>query len=173
MPQVWQRGDTGRWRVRPAEDDRPVGFRYGQPPRWRSPLRARNVRFEGPWRKLRWPVARFHPITPEVALDWGREVTGFLELDLASLESTVGRVYYGAGPPDATQRPADELLITIPGRELWRSAHPRSFRYVLLAGVTPKSWVRVRQVDAATAERLAPTPMTNGGVFGLRPPAAE
>ncbi len=179
-PQIWQRGATGRWRPRPATEDRPRIFEQPGPPPNRFPIRARHFHPEASWQRLRRRQLRLPVRSPRVLLDWGSEVEGLLSFALISpptptgTEETPGAesalAYFGNEPPDPEDRPADEILVFAPGQGAWRDAHARRFRYVLLLGVPPLARVRVWKLDPATAAQLAPPPREPAGVFGLRPP---
>lgn len=167
-PQVWHRSPTGRWRIRPAERDRPIAYAGGAP-RVRHPAVAvRKARDGARWIDITRPRRQFPVLGPRLLLDWGEEVEGFLELDLASPEPPPALAYFGAEPPEPDPRYADEVLIFVPGRAAWRSAHPRRFRYALLIGVQPRTRVRVLELDAGVAAELAPPP-PEAGVFGVQP----
>ena len=56
----------------------------------------------------------------------------------------------------------------MPGYDQHRTVHPRTFRYVLLLGVQPKSKIQVRRLEKPLAEALK-APMPTGGVFGITP----
>jgi hypothetical protein len=170
-PKVWQRPPTGRWRLRPAESDRPLPFvhRRGPAPN-RFPVRVRIFRRDTTWKLLRRRQLRLPVRHPQVLLDWGREVTGFLCFRLESSAAAPALAYFGSEPPNPKLRPADEVLIFAAGQTAWRDAHARRFRFALLVGVPPLGRVRAWKVDPALAAELAPPPPEPDGVFGVRPP---
>jgi len=111
-------------------------------------------------------------------LDWGREVTGYLLVDVQPSEKMgIGLLYTGAAPPSPLQeRPASSILV-VPGRRTWMDAHLRRFRYALvvgLPGAMEEISARVQEVDPAQAagllqeEERARRPAR--GVLGIVPP---
>jgi hypothetical protein len=166
---VWGPSPTGRWRVRPAEGLRPIPFRDGAPAERRAPVRMRSSQPGSPWFELTWPRRGFPRTGPQILLDWGREVEGFLYLDLTSDEAPPGLLYVGSEPPDPLAGRPDEVMIFMPGLAQWRDLRPRRFRYALLVGVEPRRQIEVRLVGPKVARRLTPPPPPATGVFGVLP----
>lgn len=165
--EVWQLSPTGRWRPAESFAPRPL-LDTDQRPQRQAPQRMRGAHGDR-WIDLRRPRLHWPEVGPEVLLDWGHTVEGFLYLDLVSPDTPPALIYFGNEPPDIEQRPPDHVMIPMPGIDQWRDLHARRFRYVLLVGVAPKSRVEVRRVDPSLAAHLGPPPPAQGGVFGLRP----
>jgi len=111
-------------------------------------------------------------------LDWGREVTGYLLVDVQpSATMGIGLLYTGGMPPVPLQeRPASGILV-VPGRRTWMDSHLRRFRYALvvgLPGTMQEISARVQEIDPAQAAGLirqeegARKP--ERGVLGIVPP---
>lgn len=110
--------------------------------------------------------------------DWGREVTGYLTLQMPAGEGLrKALLFTGDQPPDPLRdRPAGAVLA-MTGRRSWTDAQARRFRYVLVIGDRPAS-ARVLPVEPKrSAGRIVdPADTTAGGgrkvegVFGLQPP---
>jgi hypothetical protein len=120
----------------------------------------------------RFPPERPHP--PLRLFDWGREVTGYLLLDVEPPASlATGLLYTGHAPPQPVdQRPAAGILA-MPGRRTWMDARPRRFRYVLVVGLPGAVSARVQEVDPVRAAGLVPPPggpERVRGVLGIVPP---
>jgi hypothetical protein len=122
------------------------------------------------------PAATTHPAgagdgPPEQLFDWGREVAGYLTMDVReAAEMQVGLLYTGDAPPDPHRdQPAGPVLI-MPEQRVWRAARPGRFRYALVAGIANPRGASVQPVDAAVLPRLLPPAHSPKGVFGLTPP---
>ena len=111
--------------------------------------------------------------------DWGREVTGYLTLQMPVGEGLrKALLFTGDLPPDPLrERPAGAVLA-MTGRRSWTDAQPRRFRYVLVIGDRPAS-ARVLPMDpkwiAGGIAPIAEKAAEGGGrkvegVFGLEPP---
>jgi hypothetical protein len=111
-----------------------------------------------------------------VLFDWGREVTGYLTLQMPAGDGLrKALLFTGDRPPDPLrERPAGAVLA-MTGRRSWMDARPRRFRYALVIGDRPVA-ARVLPVDPKRAAGLlAALPADGGGekmegVFGLEPP---
>ena len=111
-------------------------------------------------------------------LDWGREVTGYLLVDVQpSAKMGLGLLYTGAAPPAVPERRPDAGVLLVPGRRTWMDAYPRRFRYALvvgLPGAMDEISARVQEVDPAQAAGLLSEMEEAGrparGVLGIVPP---
>jgi hypothetical protein len=121
------------------------------------------------------PAPAGRPPGSPVLYDWGREVTGYLSLELAPVAQTTelaemkkALLFLGDSPPDPLlSDPAGSILIA-PGRRQWLDARPRRFRYALILGLEPSASLAVLPV-ANTA--VAPLPVrVERGVLGIVPP---
>ncbi len=169
--QGWQRPPTGRWRLRRASAARPQPSVPWEFPPVRQ-LPAPRVRFpesDSRWIELGPPRRKFPNMGTRLVFDWGEEVTGFLSLDLKSSDGEVALVWFGSEPPEEP-RPADALVIPVPGRSSWEDAHPRRFRYALIAGVELQNAPHVRPIDPALVDRLRAPERRWRGVFGFPTP---
>ncbi|HYG61766.1 MAG TPA: hypothetical protein VEL74_04240 [Thermoanaerobaculia bacterium] len=164
----------------------PVGepaFCWGVPPvgRWGSPepgtarpLFAELAPAEIPGvRRLR-PGGQDLPGGARVVYDWGREVTGYLSLELRPGDQLqTALLYTGDAPPrPGIDRPAGAVLL-LPGRRQWLDATPRRFRYAMVIGIDEPLAARVH----ALAPDLTPEKVTRllpkegqSGVLGIEPP---
>jgi hypothetical protein len=108
---------------------------------------------------------------PEHLFDWGRDVAGYLTIDVpAAPEMRVGLLYTGETPPDPHKdRPAAPVLV-MPRQRVWRSARPGQFRYALVVGIANPRGAGVQPVDPAVLPRLLPAAHPLKGVFGITPP---
>ena len=131
-----------------------------------------------PWDPSRWlALEKYEDSFPKefgawLLLDWGDTVTGLLSLELASDAGTPGLFHVGTEIPDRAA-PAAGLVIPIPGQTHWVDTCPRTFRYVLLAGVEPREVPEVWSVGAGLACQSAPSDAGRPGVFGIAPPRQD
>ncbi len=126
-----------------------------------------------------FPAERPHP--PFHLFDWGRQVTGYLLVDVEpSAGRATGLLYTGTGllpPQPGEQRPAAGMVV-MAGRRTWMDARPRRFRYALVVGLgdgVDAVSARVQEVDPVAAAGLVAPPAgtDNGrGVLGIVPPPA-
>lgn len=117
------------------------------------------------------PPAPTLPPVPRALFDFGREVTGYLELTVApDGVQRSGLLYTGESEvPAIPGAGPDGAVITIPGRQGWVDASPRRFRYALVVGLTPLE-ARVQPVDEQAAAPLLPDRTAPRGVLGIVPP---
>jgi len=103
--------------------------------------------------------------------DWGREVTGYLTLQMPAEDGLRTAIFFtGVHPPDPLRdRPAGAVLA-MTGRRSWMDTLPRRFRYALVIGDRPLA-ARVLPVDPEkAASLLADGELKVEGVFGIEPP---
>jgi hypothetical protein len=107
--------------------------------------------------------------------DWGREVTGYLTLQMPVGEGLrKALLFTGDVPPDPLRdRPAGAVLA-MTGRRSWTDAQAKRFRYALVIGDRPAT-ARVLPVDPKQAAGRTVGSVAGGGrpvegVFGLEPP---
>jgi hypothetical protein len=110
--------------------------------------------------------------------DWGREVTGYLTLQMPVGEGLrKALLFTGDLPPDPLRAHPAGAVLAMTGRRSWTDAQARRFRYALVIGDRPAS-ARVLPVDPkrAAGRIAAPADIAAGGgrkvvgVFGLKPP---
>ncbi len=108
---------------------------------------------------------------PEHLFDWGRDVAGYLTIELPPApDLRVGLLFTGDTPPDPHRdRPAAPVLA-LPGQRAWRSARPGRFRYALVVGIANPREASVQPVDAALLPPLLSAAHSPKGVFGVTPP---
>ncbi len=169
-PQIWQPAPTGRWRVAAARRARPIPFQGFPPPLRHRPLRHRK-HAGASWLDLDWSRRRIPALGPQQVYDWGEEVEGYLAFDLRSDEGEPGLVYFASSrPPDPKTRSPDAVVLSAPGRRHWEDAYPRRFRYLLVVGAEPFSWIELEALGGTAARELAAPGGGSDGVFGLEPP---
>lgn len=151
---VWHQPPTGRWRLEESVDDLPIPFQG----------KARRLRISGERVGSSGPMRRLY--------EWPEVVEGFLFLALPSREAPPALAWFGEERPDSMARPADELLIFLPGQRLWRDRHPRRFKYLLLIGLEPVGKPQVRLLPPELALQLQ-APLPQRGVMGISPPLAH
>ena len=169
-PEVWAHPPTGRWRLSAAETERPIPFARESPrggTQRVGPTRMRGL-WGRDWYELGRGRRRLPALGSKVLFDFGSEVTGYLFFDLPNNDHPAALAWFGDQPPDPFERSPDEVLVFMPGYDQHRTVYPRTFRYVLLLGVQPKSKIQVRRLDAELATALAAPPLP-GGVFGITP----
>lgn len=151
----------------------PVG-RWGRPgPGAARPLFAELAPGEIPGvRRLR-PGGQALPGGARVVYDWGREVTGYLALELEPGDQLqTALLYTGDSPPrPGIDRPAGAVLL-LPGRRQWLDAAPRRFRYAMVIGIEEPLSARVHALapDLAPATVTRLLPQGPAGVLGIEPP---
>jgi hypothetical protein len=151
-------------------------FSWGYPPigRWGRPEPGRE--------KPLFPALVERPVPPAggrasgprgagLLFDWGREVTGYLVLDLPPRDQRgTALLFTGAAPPDAWKEPPAGAVLVAPGARRWMDARPRRFRYVLLLGMKRPAAARVLplspRLEARTAAALLTRDGKAKGVFG-------
>ncbi|HEV7514983.1 MAG TPA: hypothetical protein VGR07_01655 [Thermoanaerobaculia bacterium] len=160
----WGLPPMGRWGVPAVGPERPL---FADLVGTRPPLTAHRT-------VLADPPAPGLPPVPRTLFDFGREVTGYLHLEVTpDGVQRAGLLYTGVARlpalPDA--RP-DGAVIILAGRHGWEDACPRRFRYALVVGLAPVA-ARVQPVDpvaaAALLRQTSQTPRP-AGVLGLVPP---
>lgn len=160
----WGLPPLGRWGVPQPGPARPL---FPDLTDGRPPLPASRLVLADPPAPGLPPVAR-------TVFDFGREVTGYLSLELTpDPVQRAGLLYTGvSGVPEVPGARPDGAIITIPGRHGWEAACPRRFRYALVVGLAPLA-ARVQPVDeAANLGTLLPrAPAGPVGVLGITPPA--
>ncbi len=189
-------GTDDRWRIFPGYElglargwlplDRGVPvYCWGYPPmgRWGRPRTGALKPLLGETAGTPVPAAATlprPPVLPTIAgrppgspvlYDWGREVTGYLSLELTPAadvtEMEKALLFTGDSPPDPLGSNAASILMA-PGRRDWLDARPRRFRYALILGLVPPAALAVLPVPEAQVPRLpAPDPR---GVLGIVPP---
>jgi hypothetical protein len=107
--------------------------------------------------------------------DWGREVTGYLTLQMPVGEGLrKALLFTGDGLPDPLRDRPSGAVLAMTGRRSWTDAQARRFRYALVIGDRPAS-ARVLPVDPKWASARIKDSLAGGGrklegVFGLEPP---
>ena len=112
-----------------------------------------------------------------VLLDWGREVVGYLSLDVRPDDKMgTALVFTGTEPPDPLAARPSTVVFVAPGARRWLDSRPRRFRYALVLGLTRPAAARLLPLapglSAKTAAGLLP-PASDGEnprVFGIEAP---
>ncbi|HEX4960947.1 MAG TPA: hypothetical protein VF173_08925 [Thermoanaerobaculia bacterium] len=118
------------------------------------------------------PAAAGRPPGSPVLYDWGREVAGYLSLEVPPGKELGMALLYtggeGGAPPDPLRSdPAGSILI-LPGRHQWLDARPRRFRYAVILGLDRPAELAVLPVPPAF---VPPPPVRQEkGVLGIVPP---
>ena len=157
----WGYPPMGRWgRPRPGPLKLPLGELAGAP----VPAVAAVAR------PPVLPTIAGRPPGSPVLYDWGREVTGYLSLELkpatAEPEMEKALLFTGDSPPDPLGANAASILMPA-GRHSWLDARPRRFRYALILGLAPPAALSVLPVADAAVPPPAGEPR---GVLGIVPP---
>jgi hypothetical protein len=159
-------------------------FRWGYPPtgRWGWPqlgwLRPVSAALAGPAAPgLPAPGALpgFPLIGPHAVFDWGREVEGYLQLDLPPGETLgTGLLFTGTRPPDPLREPPASAVLVAPGSPTWTDARPRRFRYAVILGLERPLAASVRPLAAgeprASLRPGGPSRKVEKGLLGIVPP---
>ncbi len=158
----WGLPPLGRWGVPTPGPARPL---FADLTGGRAPLVATRLVLSDP------PAPGLPPVE-RTLFDFGREVTGYLSLELdPDPVQRAALLFTGRNLPQVPTAPPDGAVITIPGRGSWEAAEPRRFRYALVVGLSPVA-ARVHSVEEAIAlpprALRAPEPK---GVLGITPPA--
>jgi hypothetical protein len=155
-PRLWGWSPTGRWGTPTAGSPRP---RLDGSP-FAPPIPA------GQGETLLRPAKES---TAKLTLyDWGEEVFGFVRLRFTRGEPNAV-VYFGAKRPDPRQRPADLVLVGMPGEVYWRSAVPLRLRYLLIGGSVEVRSAEVLPYGPEFAAAYPPAPPP-AGLLGIEPP---
>ena len=163
-------------------------FSWGLPPlgRWgrpevgpRRPLYREligDLSPEAAPRPVVWtsPLGPELPPVPRTIFDFGREVTGYLHLEIPPVsEQRAGLLFTASrGVPDPLSERPSGAVITIPDRHGWEDACLRRFRYVMVVGLSPRG-ARVQPVasgDPGQIAALLPREVRTPGVLGIEPP---
>jgi hypothetical protein len=154
----------------------PIG-RWGRPePGREKPLLAALV--ERPVPPAGWSRTA-GPRGGGVLFDWGREVTGYLVLDVPAWEERgTALLFTGAAPPDIRRDSPAAVVIPSKARR-WMDARPRRFRYALVLGAERPAAARLLplspRLDREVASGLLPRERAAqeevfGGLFGIEAP---
>jgi hypothetical protein len=113
------------------------------------------------------PAVSAQPQGSFVLYDWGREVEGYLTLDVPpAKEQGTGLLYVGTVPPDPRRDPVAAPVLILPGRHDWMDAHPRRFRYAVVVGLGHPVTATVLPAPA----RPEPRDPGESKVFGVEGP---
>lgn len=161
-PRSWGRPPTGRWDLPRRGEVRPVAASLESPGiRVCAPSPAQGGVGEPPQR---------------VVFDFGREVTGYLEISRPAgppVPPRVSLLATGEGPPRPLADPAAAVpVVAVPGSPRWSDVVPRRFRYAAVVGMEGPLEAAVLPVEPDLLEALpgaltgeAATP----GLLGLFP----
>lgn len=155
-PRVWGPVPTGSWGDPAVGPERPLfgtslAGRRPVPPESSRPIR-RTVTPDGHW--TLW--------------DWGREVEGYVEVNLPRGAPRMALLYASVEPPEIHPLRAAGALLAPPGAPAWSDAVLRRFRYAALIGDGEAGGISVWPVRPEPAASLASLPPP-GGLLGLHP----
>lgn len=154
----WGYPPTGRW-----------GWPQAGPPR---PVAAALNGAGAPGVPAPSALAGFPLQGPYTVFDWGREVEGYLQLDLPPGEALgTGLLFTGTQPPDPVREPPAGAVLIAPGNPTWTDARPRRFRYAVILGLERPLRASVRALVAEEAARADLRPRgKEKGFLGIVPP---
>lgn len=151
----------------PLGDSGEPAFCWGNPPigRWGRPRVGQTAPLLP--RASLMPAVSVQPQGFSVLYDWGREVEGYLTLDVPpGKEQITGLLFTGKQAPDPRRSRLTAPVLILPGRHGWMDAHPRRFRYAVVVGLSKKGTAAVLPAPAR------PEPRDPGElkVFGVEGP---
>lgn len=76
-------------------------------------------------------------------VDFGREVAGYLHLDVQPAEPAEGMFFFSGAAGDALDRAPDGVVVAVPNLGFWQDVEPRRFRYVTIVGLSAVRGVSV------------------------------
>ena len=184
--------EKDKWPGTPVDGLKPVRV-WGPPPagRWgwprpvvprprlqrqllaRRPLPASLVRIDGrgPWRELPAEPVRERPLGRWVTFDFGRSVSGFVNLVPAKRGGARGLFWIGTDePPQPRSSPPDGRLFSLVGQGSWTDSTPRRFRYVTVVSLTEISGARAFVLKPELESTLLIGERPPAGILGLDPP---
>jgi hypothetical protein len=167
---VWGRPPTGRWGRPESAQWRP---RLRRQLLSRRPLPAELVRLgdNGPWYPLPPEPLRERPLGHWATFDFGREVSGFVNLVPARRSGARGLFWLGSEePPDPRSSRPDGRVFALVGQGSWTDALPRRFRYVTVVSLTEIAGARAFVLKPRLEEELVASNPQPAGVLGLEPP---
>lgn len=120
------------------------------------------------------PVETGRPPGSPILYDWGREVTGYLTLEVAPSDKMgIALLFTGDQPPDPLRSEPDGSILIQPGRHDWMDARPRRFRYAVLLGLLRPTTLALLPVPSTSVAPAVPPPRRDGtekGVLGILAP---
>ncbi|MCH9649531.1 MAG: hypothetical protein K0U98_14925 [Deltaproteobacteria bacterium] len=154
-PQVWGRPPIGRWGSPQIGDERAVpGPLVGSIPKV---LRPTSVATD-PKREAVW------------IFDWGRLVTGYLTLELASGTHPWGEVQFASELPRVWPDAPDGTILTPKDHLHWQDVALRRFRYARVRGIHRIDAAFVLEGEATSAAGKIFVPAAPPSLMGLEPP---
>ena len=119
------------------------------------------------WVALSPDPPRSNRLGNRIEVDFGREVTGYLQVGFNRREMASGLLRFGAGSEADAGWDPDVVLLAPGGRGSWQDATPRRFRYVGLVGLAEASRFALLPVSEATFALLGPSHEA-AGLLGAR-----
>ncbi|MBT8480197.1 MAG: hypothetical protein HKP36_01290, partial [Myxococcales bacterium] len=145
-----------RWGLR-AGTRRPRFDEVLSTPATIAPLRFRNELQGGGWQEFD-PAAGSRGT--QVTFDWGREVTGYLNLESRGARAAL--IYTDLEPPDRRVDRARALAQRFSGGQPWTDVLPRRFRYVTVVSTLRVTGAWIDAVKPEWAETLLAQGETTG-----------
>jgi hypothetical protein len=128
------------------------------------------------WRRP-GPPPRRRRLGGRVEADFGREVTGYLQLSFDRRAPARGLLRFASEAGFAADGEPDAIVLSPANRGSWQDALPRRFRYVEVVGIEELSRIALFPVGAAAFARLAPppppAPLLGARQFPVRLPLVE
>jgi hypothetical protein len=102
------------------------------------------------------------------AVDWGREVAGYLDVEVSSGPRTAS-VWWASEREEVLKRSpeSERPVLLMPRQRRWRAPTPGRFRYVLIDGLEGIGAVRVYPILSDCESQLAAGTRKVRGPFGL------
>jgi hypothetical protein len=120
------------------------------------------------------PVETGRPPGSPILYDWGREVTGYLTLEVAPADKTgVALLFTGDQPPDPLRSETSGSILIQPGQHEWIDARPRRFRYAVILGLLRPASLALLPVPPSAMAMAATRPAggeKRKGVLGIEAP---
>jgi hypothetical protein len=167
---VWGQPPTGRWGRPGSVTARP---RLDKQLLSRRPLQAESARLngEGPWHPLPPEPLRERPLGHWVTFDFGRQVSGFVNLIPARRSGARGLFWIGTEePPDPRSAPPEGRLLALVGQGSWTDTVPRRFRYVTVVSLAELAGARAFVLKPTLEKEFVGGRSGSAGVLGIDPP---
>jgi hypothetical protein len=167
---VWGLPPTGRWGRLGSVSGRPrlQGQLFSQRP---LPAETAQINGEGSWQSLAAEPSRETALGRWVTFDFGREVSGFVNVVPATRGGARGLFWIGLDhPPDPRSSEPEGRLFALVGQGSWTDALPRRFRYVTVVSLADLAAARAFILKPELESSLIVSHADAPGVLGLDPP---
>jgi hypothetical protein len=110
-------------------------------------------------------------------VDFGRQVAGYLHLDVQPAEAAEGMFFVAEAAGDALDRAPDGVVVAVPNLGFWQDVEPRRFRYATFVGLSTVRGVSVIPVrpdaEALRAPAGPPRGLLGEAIEPARSPLVE